>query len=183
MPISYIGLFMAIMLINHVALTRVAAADELFGKTLTNPPLYSGLLTGFTLVVSITLLEYLSSYTQLFPVLRVLNQFMYLLVMAFIAHLLCVFCFKLKPNRLVPALFPIAYINSVGLGVLVPKLNIGLAPSLTALLLAIFFMFVSSIFYYGNLCFNTTASSQKLSITLLMTGIFALLFFGLIAFH
>jgi hypothetical protein len=183
MPISHLGLFIAIVLINHIALLRIAAADELNQKTLTCAPLCSGLLTGITLIVSTTLLECARIYAVIFPVLHVLNHFLSLLIIAFVAHLLCVVCFKLKPISIIAGLFPIIYINSVGLNVLVPTMHIGLAPTITALIVAVVFIIASSIFYYGNLHFNKAAASKTLSLTLLMAGMFALLFFGLIAFH
>lgn len=183
MPISYIGLFIAIVLINHIALLRIAATDELTDKALTCAPLCSGLLTGITLVISITALACLNLYAPLIPLLRVLDHFIYFLMFAFVSHLLCMVCYKLKPTHIIPALFPIIVINSIGLGLLVPKINIGFAATTNSLIVAATFIIASSLFYYGNLGFNDIAPSKKLSITLLMAGIFALLLSGLIAFH
>jgi hypothetical protein len=183
MPISHIGLFIAIVLINHIAVLRVAATDELTDKALTCAPLCSGLLTGITLIISITALEWLNLYALFVPLLRILDHFIYLLIFAFVAHLLCVVCYKLKPTHIIPALFPIIVINSIGLGLLVLKINIGIATTTITLILAATFIATSCFFYYGNLCFSNIAPSKKLSITLLMAGIFALLFSGLIAFH
>lgn len=182
MPISYIGLFIAIVLINHIALLRVVATDELTDKALTCAPLCSGLLTGITLVISITALEYLNLYAPLIPLLRVLDHFIYFLMFAFVSHLLCMVCYKLKPTQIISALFPVIVINSIGLGFLTQKINIGFA-TINSLIVATAFIITSSLFYYGNLGFNDIAPSKKLSITLLMAGIFALLFSGLIAFY
>lgn len=183
MPISHLGLFIAIVLINHVALLRIAAADELNQKTLTCAPLCGGLLTGITLSISTTLLEGMNLYAVIFPILHVLDHFLYLLIIAFVAHVLCLICFKLKPTPIITSLLPIICINSIGLSLLVPMLHIGLAPTISALIVAIVFIMASSVFYYGNLHFSNAAASKSLSLTLLMAGMFALLFFGLIAFH
>lgn len=183
MVTSYISLFIAIVLINHIAVQRLAAADELGDKTLTHAPLCSSLLTGITLIISMALLTEFSVYSQVVPILRALKDFVYLIVLAFVAQLLCAICFKLKPISAITTLFPVVYINSIGLGLIVPKIHTTLVPVFIATLIAVVFIIVTTVFYYGDLCFREIKASKKLSVTFLMASIFTLLLSAIITFY
>lgn len=183
MPISLLSVFIGVIVLNHIGVLRLAAKDELGERALTHAPLCSGLLTSITLVISMTLLTLLKPYAEITPALRVLDHFIYLIVMALTAHVLCAICYKLKPVAIIPALFPIMLMNSIGLGVIVLKINEGAA---CVLAISAVFIITSTLFYHVHLWFNkseTPADTQRLSILLLLASLFSLLLSGLITFY
>lgn len=186
MPVSLMSIFAASLLLNHVGLLRLAAADELGQRTLSHVPLCSGLLTGITLIISITCLTLIHPYLNNIATFRVLSHFVFLLLIGLIAHIVCAIVYKLKPMPAIGALFPLILINSIALSIITQKVNLPVNVTVSSIIVATVFTLMSMLLYYSHLWFNqseTLINSKRLSILLLITSVLILILFVFITFY